>query len=148
MPKKSGDPVDAEVGLNIRFYRKQAGMSQEALGEKLGLTFQQIQKYEKGTNRVGAGRLTRIAKILDVPVSAFFGSSLEENEEYSGLSPARLLMIPGAVKLVEAYGMLRNQQLRNVFVRLIEELARDTDQPDIRPPVRKTRKSTSTRADR
>ena len=70
--KKKPNPTDIHVGSRIRLRRNMLGMSQEKLGENLGITFQQIQKYEKGTNRVGASRLQAIASILDVPVSFFF----------------------------------------------------------------------------
>jgi len=70
--KKKPNPIDAHVGARIRLRRNMLNMSQEKLGESLGITFQQIQKYEKGTNRVGASRLQAIASILGVPVSFFF----------------------------------------------------------------------------
>src|SRR3569832_1926650 len=70
--KKKPNPVDIHVGSRIRLRRNMLGMSQEKLGENLGITFQQIQKYEKGTNRVGASRLQAIASILGVPVAFFF----------------------------------------------------------------------------
>ncbi len=70
--KKKPNPIDVHVGSRIRLRRNMLGMSQEKLGESLGITFQQIQKYEKGTNRVGASRLQAIASILGVPVSFFF----------------------------------------------------------------------------
>src|SRR5438552_1319065 len=72
---KAPDARDIEVGRRIRAQRLVRGMSQTQLGKKLGITFQQIQKYEKGANRVGAGRLTRIADVLGVPVSFFFGGT-------------------------------------------------------------------------
>ena len=70
--KKKPNPIDIHVGSRIRLRRNMLGMSQEKLGENLGITFQQIQKYEKGTNRVGASRLQAIASILVVPVAFFF----------------------------------------------------------------------------
>jgi transcriptional regulator with XRE-family HTH domain len=70
--KKKPNPIDIHVGSRIRLRRTMLGMSQEKLGEALGITFQQIQKYEKGTNRVGASRLQNISTILNVPVSFFF----------------------------------------------------------------------------
>ena len=70
--KKKPNPTDLHVGSRIRLRRNMLGMSQEKLGESLGITFQQIQKYEKGTNRVGASRLQAIATILAVPVAFFF----------------------------------------------------------------------------
>src|SRR5690606_20390957 len=70
--KKKPNPIDVHVGSRIRLRRNMLGLSQEKLGENLGITFQQIQKYEKGTNRVGASRLQAISAILNVPVSFFF----------------------------------------------------------------------------
>ena len=72
MSTKAPNPVDKYVGSRVRMRRIMLGMSQEKLGEQLGITFQQIQKYEKGTNRVGASRLQAISSILTVPVSFFF----------------------------------------------------------------------------
>jgi len=72
MAKKSPNPTDKYVGSRVRMRRLMLSMSQEKLGEKLGLTFQQVQKYEKGTNRIGASRLQHISQILKVPVSFFF----------------------------------------------------------------------------
>ena len=72
MPKKQANPVDAHVGNRVRLRRMLVGMSQERLGELLGLTFQQVQKYEKGVNRIAAGRLFEISGILGVPISFFY----------------------------------------------------------------------------
>src|ERR1700756_4580474 len=72
MSTKAPNPVDKYVGSRVRMRRIMLGMSQEKLGEALGLTFQQVQKYEKGTNRVGASRIQQIAEILQVPVSFLF----------------------------------------------------------------------------
>ncbi|OPB31096.1 helix-turn-helix domain-containing protein [Bartonella sp. AR 15-3] len=74
--RKKPDPIDIYVGARIRLRRNILGLTQEKLGEKLGITFQQIQKYEKGTNRVGASRLQAIAEIMDVPVSYFFDKGI------------------------------------------------------------------------
>ncbi|MDD9332195.1 MAG: helix-turn-helix transcriptional regulator [Bartonella sp.] len=74
--RKKPDPMDIYVGTRIRLRRNILGLTQEKLGEKLGITFQQIQKYEKGTNRVGASRLQAIAEIMDVPVSYFFDKGI------------------------------------------------------------------------
>src|SRR5580700_12222426 len=70
--KKAPNPIDKHVGSRVRMRRMMLGMSQEKLGNNLGLTFQQVQKYEKGTNRIGASRLQQISQILQVPVSFFF----------------------------------------------------------------------------
>ena len=81
MSVKRPDPVDVEVGHRIRIERLARGLSQTALANQLGVTFQQVQKYEKGVNRVGAGRLTKIAEVLGVPVGAFFsGKEMLESE--------------------------------------------------------------------
>ncbi|MCO5064124.1 MAG: helix-turn-helix transcriptional regulator [Rhizobiaceae bacterium] len=80
--KKKANPIDIHVGSRIRLRRNMMGMSQERLGERLGITFQQVQKYEKGTNRVGASRLQAISNILGAPVSFFF-------EDANGAEPAR-----------------------------------------------------------
>lgn len=69
---KKPNPIDIHVGSRLRLRRMMMGMSQEKLGEQLGLTFQQIQKYEKGTNRIGASRLYQLAQVLDIPVHFFF----------------------------------------------------------------------------
>jgi len=79
MAGKKPNPVDAHVGSRVRLRRMLLGMSQERLGEGMGLTFQQVQKYEKGVNRIGASRLFQISKILDVPVQFFF-----EEAPYTG----------------------------------------------------------------
>ncbi len=71
-PRKQPNPVDVHVGIRLKQRRAMIGLTQERLGDKLGVTFQQVQKYEKGANRIGASRLQEIAKILDVPVSYFF----------------------------------------------------------------------------
>src|SRR5689334_24003636 len=72
MAKKTPNPIDKHVGSRVRMRRMMLGMSQEKLGDGLNLTFQQVQKYEKGTNRIGASRLQQISTILQVPVSFFF----------------------------------------------------------------------------
>jgi transcriptional regulator with XRE-family HTH domain len=71
-PGRKPNPMDVHVGSRVRLRRMVIGMSQEKLGEKMGLTFQQIQKYEKGTNRIGASRLFQLSQIMDVPVQFFF----------------------------------------------------------------------------
>src|SRR5215813_11064910 len=84
MPKKQANPIDVQVGNRVRIRRMLIGMSQERLGDLLGLTFQQVQKYEKGVNRIGAGRLFEIARILGVPIDFFYdgvGASTENNAE-------------------------------------------------------------------
>src|ERR1041384_7946973 len=83
--KKKPNPTDVHVGSRIRLRRNMLGMSQEKLGETLGITFQQIQKYEKGTNRVGASRLQAISEVLAVPVAFFFEDAPAHNVAAHGL---------------------------------------------------------------
>jgi transcriptional regulator with XRE-family HTH domain len=127
MTAKKPDPVDVEVGQRIRIERLQSGLSQTSLAEQLGVTFQQVQKYEKGVNRVGAGRLTKIAKVLGVPVSTFFGAhdvgTIERSERGTAASPLKLLTVPGALRLLRAYGQLNDGKMRRSIVELVENIA-------------------------
>src|SRR2546421_12090300 len=84
--KKAPNPTDKHVGGRVRMRRMMLGMSQEKLGDGLGLTFQQVQKYEKGTNRIGASRLQHISRILQVPVSFFFDGAPEIPGQTTGMS--------------------------------------------------------------
>ncbi|MGE5548302.1 MAG: helix-turn-helix domain-containing protein [Solirubrobacterales bacterium] len=77
-PSGNPNPIDIHVGQRVRLRRTLLGMSQEKLGEALGLTFQQVQKYERGANRVGASRLFDLSRVLDVPVSFFFDDMTED----------------------------------------------------------------------
>lgn len=123
---KVRDPIDAEVGHRIRIHRNARGMSQSALAAKLGLTFQQVQKYEKGVNRVGAGRLTRIAGILAIPVTALLGGDAERPKTQSSSADSNVLAclsMPGAVRLVQAYVQLPTPALRSTIVDLVEQMA-------------------------
>ena len=127
-PKKP-DPVDVEVGQRIRILRLQSRLSQTALADQLGVTFQQVQKYERGVNRVGAGRLTKIAKALGVPVSAFFGAhdagALEHTARGTVNSPLKLLTLPGALRLLLAYGCLNDGTMRRSIVQMVENIVDD-----------------------
>src|SRR5947207_14839601 len=88
MAKKAPNPIDKHVGSRVRMRRMMLGMSQEKLGDALGLTFQQVQKYEKGTNRIGASRLQQISLILQVPVGFFFEGAPPPLGKSYGLSEA------------------------------------------------------------
>ena len=125
-PKKP-DPVDVEVGQRIRIQRLQSGLSQTSLAEQLGVTFQQVQKYQKGVNRVGAGRLTKIAEVLAVPVSTLFGvhdaGVLEYRDRRTASSPLKLLTVSGALRLLRAYAQLRDGKMRRSIVELVENIA-------------------------
>src|ERR1700761_1508646 len=84
VPKKQANPIDAQVGNRVRIRRMLIGMSQERLGDLLGLTFQQVQKYEKGVNRIGAGRLYEVSRILGVPIDFFYDGVAQLDEKSGG----------------------------------------------------------------
>src|SRR5437667_3675513 len=104
VPKKAPNPIDKHVGSRVRMRRMMLNMSQEKLGDALGLTFQQVQKYEKGTNRIGASRLHQIAEIFGVPVQAFFeGAPTKRSSPGIGRSPIELISEPQAFRLARAF---------------------------------------------
>jgi len=126
MSVKRPDPVDVEVGHRIRIERLARGLSQTALANQLGVTFQQVQKYEKGVNRVGAGRLTKIAEVLGVPVGSFFtGKEVLDSEvdrDVDQASPLKLLTVSGAFRLLRAYSEIEDSELRRCIVDLVEQI--------------------------
>lgn len=121
MPKQTTD-VDRLVGIRITALRKARGMSQTALGNAVGVTFQQVQKYEKGQNRVGAGRLREIARLLEVPVSAFFEES--EPREKTQEDVFGFLSAHGAIELLRAYAQIEDEQMRRDVLALVRSAAR------------------------
>jgi transcriptional regulator with XRE-family HTH domain len=127
MGVKSPDKVDVEVGQRIKVLRNDAGISQTVLAEELGVTFQQVQKYEKGVNRVGAGRLTKIAGVLNIPVSKLLGldedSSATSRGYENSASPLQLLTTPGALRLLRAYAKLEEGVMRRSVVAMVENVA-------------------------
>ena len=129
MAKKSPNPTDKYVGSRVRMRRLMLSMSQEKLGEKLGLTFQQVQKYEKGTNRIGASRLQHISQILKVPVSFFFeGVSGGKQSEDGSKAPvadyvSEFLSSSDGLALTKAFTNIKDSKLRRRVVDLVEEIA-------------------------
>jgi len=130
MAKKAPNPVDRHVGGRLRMRRMMLPMSQEKLGGALGLTFQQIQKYEKGTNRIGASRLQQISQILQVPVSFFFEGAPNVNARSHGVqdapSPAYVsdfLATSEGMALTKAFTRIKSPRLRRRIVDLVEEIA-------------------------
>jgi transcriptional regulator with XRE-family HTH domain len=121
MPKQTTD-VDRLVGIRITALRKARGMSQTALGNAVGVTFQQVQKYEKGQNRVGAGRLREIARLLEVPVSAFFEES--EAREKAQDDVFGFLNAHGAIEMLRAYAQIEDEQMRRDVLALVRSAAR------------------------
>jgi transcriptional regulator with XRE-family HTH domain len=129
MASKTPDPIDKYVGSRIRMRRIMLGMSQEKLGDALGLTFQQVQKYEKGTNRIGASRLQQIADVLQVHVSFMFegapGASTSGGMSESA-SPAYVsdfLATSDGLALTKAFTRLKDAKLRRSIVDLVEQIA-------------------------
>ena len=129
MSTKAPNPVDKYVGSRVRMRRIMLGMSQEKLGEALGLTFQQVQKYEKGTNRVGASRLQQISEILQVPVSFLFDggpTGTTANGFSEGASPtyvADFLATAEGLALTRAFTRIADAKLRRSIVELVEQIA-------------------------
>jgi transcriptional regulator with XRE-family HTH domain len=122
---KSIQPVDRIVGQNIRIFRTAKGMSQTELGDAAGVTFQQIQKYEKGTNRVGSSRLAKIAQILDVPVARFFDNAAGGADgPISGEVVTDLLGVRHAVLMLRAFAELPSDEVRRSLVTLAESIGK------------------------
>jgi transcriptional regulator with XRE-family HTH domain len=129
MPDKP-NPVDVHVGSRIRLRRTLLGMSQEKLGKAIGLTFQQVQKYERGTNRVGSSRLYQLAKVLSVPISFFFD---DMPSEVTGKRPVLaeagepfdngLLTKRETLELVRAYHRIADPTVRRRFFDLVKSLS-------------------------
>ena len=126
---KKPNPTDIYVGSRIRMRRKMLGLSQEKLGEKLGITFQQIQKYEKGTNRVGASRLQAMSEALDVPVSYFFpetGPTAHPGmKEESASFVMDFMSTSEGLDLTRAFTRIKNPKVRRKVVDLVRTLAED-----------------------
>jgi transcriptional regulator with XRE-family HTH domain len=135
MPKKAPNPTDKHVGARVRMRRMMLGMSQEKLGDALGLTFQQVQKYEKGANRIGASRLQQIAHILQVPVAFFFeGAPNVPGQTTDGLaeapSPAYVsdfLATSDGLALTKAFMRIKDAKLRRRIVDLVEQMVADSE---------------------
>ena len=128
--KKSPGPVDKHVGGRVRMRRILVGMSQEKLGEALDLTFQQVQKYEKGTNRIGASRLQQIAQVLGVPVTFFFEGAPQDRaiaelgfaEQPQPELSFDLLSTPAAIQLAKAFMSIDDPKVRRRVVDLVSTL--------------------------
>jgi transcriptional regulator with XRE-family HTH domain len=129
--KKQPNPIDIHVGSRVRLRRMMLGMSQEKLGESLGITFQQIQKYEKGTNRIGASRLQHIARVLTVPVSFFFEDAPgAPAEPQGGMAEPKsthyvvdFLSSAEGLQLNKAFIRIKDGKLRRKIIDLVRALA-------------------------
>ncbi len=132
MPPGTPNPVDVHVGSRVRLRRTLLGLSQEKLGEAVGLTFQQIQKYERGANRIGASRLFEFSRILDVPVSFFFDDMPEnggrgvEDQPVPPIEPPAVEQDPltrrETLELVRAYYRITDPQVRRRLFELTKSL--------------------------
>ena len=132
MTKKAPNPIDKHVGSRVRMRRMMLGMSQEKLGDALALTFQQVQKYEKGTNRIGASRLQQISHILQVPVAFFFEGAplLAEGPAFEAVegapSPSYVsdfLATSDGLSLTKAFMRIPDAKLRRRIVDLVQQIA-------------------------
>ena len=147
MTKKSPNPVDHHVGARVRMRRMLLGVSQDKLGEALGLTFQQVQKYEKGANRIGASRLYDIAKILDVPIQYFFEDFAGDSEaegfaEEAGAYAAhdettRFMASAEGVELCRAFSSVRDPSVRRRVIDLVKALGEPLEERARPTPMRK-----------
>jgi transcriptional regulator with XRE-family HTH domain len=121
MGKRIQEPQDAEIGRRVRTLRMQRGLTQTRLADALDLTFQQVQKYEKGANRISSGRLVRIAEILKVPI-AFFFEGLEKNQKDSPVVDFGLYQTADTMRLVHAYSEIKDRGIRLKLLLLTEEI--------------------------
>jgi transcriptional regulator with XRE-family HTH domain len=129
----SGNGLDREIdkiiAANIRINRHAGGISQTALGDALGITFQQVQKYEKGANRIGAGRLFQIADIFKVPVAAMYhGADVKRTGRITAdRRPHELLTDPFTMRAAAAFARIKGPRIRLITLDLIEQLAEDKE---------------------
>jgi len=125
--KKHPNPIDVHVGSRVRTRRLALGMSQEKLGAALGLTFQQVQKYEKGTNRIGASRLHYVSRILQVPIAHFFegtpGQQKAKGNPPSSTCVSDFLATTDGLSLAKAFTKIKHAKIRHHVVKFVDEIA-------------------------
>jgi transcriptional regulator with XRE-family HTH domain len=131
MLAKTPDPLDLMVGAKIRIFRTHCGMSQGDLAGKIGVAFQQVQKYEKGINRVGASRLSRIASVLGISIGELFESS--EEKSAGPKSPFRLLAERDALRVLTAFARTTDPRVRRAIARLVKSVA--DQQPRVKSSI-------------
>jgi len=125
MLQKRAQKIDKVIGRNVRIHRLGRKMSQTELGDQLGVSFQQVQKYENGTNRVGSGRLYQIAAVLGIHVSTFFkGGETTERERPAESGLLDLLAEPQSVRLIRAFSKITDTAVRRSLVQLAEKFAK------------------------
>ena len=127
MAKKVPNPIDVHVGSRVRIRRVELGMSQGKLGDALGITFQQVQKYEKGTNRIGASRLQHVSGILQVAVAHFFegtpGQLKAKGNAPSSAYVFDFIATTDGLTLAKAFTQIKNANVRRQIVKLVNEIA-------------------------
>ena len=125
MPQKPPNPIDVHVGERIRMWRTKREVSRITLGEALGLTEQQIQKYEKGTNRIGASRLQQICTVLEIPVSFLFEGASGSSVSESGMPQDIIdfMEAPEGVRFVAAFSRITDRKMRRGIARLAGRIA-------------------------
>ncbi len=133
MPKKQANPIDVQVGNRVRIRRMLIGMSQERLGDLLGLTFQQVQKYEKGVNRIGAGRLFEVSRILSVPVDFFYeglATNIPAGNDTDAATPPVMEFVSSGegLQLSLAFMKIRDVKVRKRVLDLVKSLAEEEEQ--------------------
>ena len=140
--KKKGkaNSIDENVGMQLRQRRSLLGMSQEKLAEQVGITFQQIQKYENGANRISASRLFEFSKVLDIPVNFFFDSSngnagkpslgFAENDQAAFEGPGDVMQRKETLELIRVYYSIENPKLRKDLFKLVKSMAENLKNQD------------------
>ena len=131
---KTPHETDIWVGARARVRRLEKGLSQSEVGHRLGITFQQVQKYEKGVNRIGASRLRALAGVLEVPVGYFFPDPERTESTTSPAEVLDLLRTPGAVEILRDFARITNPAIRRAARTLLESLASARDQDGEAPP--------------
>ena len=130
MPKKQANPIDAQVGNRVRLRRMLIGMSQERLGELLGLTFQQVQKYERAANRVSASKLWEVARALNTPITYFYEGLSADGEGWrkAGHNLEDFLLSPEGMELARYFPQIQQPGIRRQILELVRTMAAETEE--------------------
>jgi len=139
---KTPNPIDRHVGARVRMRRLMVGLSQSKLADALEVTFQQVQKYEKGANRIGASRLQQLARVLEVPPSFFFEGApassapgLGFNEDPGNAYVVDFLSTAEGLQLNRAFSAIKDPKLRKTVLDLVERIAGATETPTAPQPA-------------
>ena len=139
MPR-SADQIDIEIGRRVRAYRIARGLSQTHLGNKIGVTFQQIQKYEKGVNRIGGSRLKKIAGVLDLPIGVLFGEDDKGDPRAADRLFTEAFSQRYAARLLKAFNAVRDAGQRRALVEVVESMAHKAQSRRSTVPMRGPRR--------